>query len=329
MTRGGAMCAADVVDVSVIIAAWKAAAFIEKAISSALASTGVSVEIIAVDDASPDETFEVLRRIADADTRVVALRLPSNSGPSAARNMGIQAAQGRYIAVLDADDAMAPGRLADLVATAKAANADIVVDNMTDVDETGRPLAATPFLKSADFAAARDIDLATWIRFNNPMSGGDTLGYLKPLIRRSKLVETGISYDPSLRNSEDYYLIANLLAAKSRMHYIPSAGYFYTRSPGSTSHRLKPDQTRAWLDAEARFVAQHGAILSDKERKAQAQRSRALRNVNQLIALIDTLKTRKLGASLRLMAADLHGATYALGVLSKVALGKMLGRKTV
>ena len=211
----------------------------------------------------------------------------------------------------------------------RAANADIAVDNMTEVDEAGRTLSPTPFLKSQDFARARDIDLATWIRFNNPMTGGDTLGYLKPLILRSKLLDTGIAYDTSLRNSEDYYLIANLLAAGARMTYTPSAGYFYTRSAGSTSHRLKPDQTRAWLDAETRFAAQHGPAFSSAERKAQTQRSRALRNVNQLVAIVDTLKTRKLGASARLMASDPRGAAYAFGVLSKVALGKALGRKTV
>jgi len=329
VTGGGAERATDDIDVSVIVAAWKAAAFIEKAIASALASTDVRLEVIAVDDASPDGTFATLQQLAKADPRVVALRLPSNGGPSAARNLAIRHARGRFMAVLDADDAMDPGRLAQLVATADAANADIVVDNMTEVDEAGRPLSATPFLKSQDFAKARDIDLATWIRFNNPMSGGDTLGYLKPLIRRSKLLDTGIFYDPSLRNSEDYYLVANLLAAGARMSYTPSAGYFYTRSAGSTSHRLKPDQTRAWLDAEARFAAQHSAVFSPAERKAQIQRRRALRNVNQLVAIIDTLKTRKLGASARLMASDPRGAAYAFGVLSKVAVGKALGRKTV
>lgn len=327
MTAGSAERAADSLDVSVIVAAWKAATFIEKAIASALASTGVRVEVIAVDDASPDATFSTLQRLADADPRILALRLSTNGGPSAARNLAIQRARGRYVAVLDADDAMEPGRLAKLVATADATNADIVVDNMMEVDESGSPLSPTPFLKSRDFATAREIDLTTWIRFNNPMSGGDTLGYLKPLIRRSKLLDTGITYDPSLRNSEDYYLVANLLAAGASMAYTPSAGYFYTRSTGSTSHRLKPEQTRAWLDAEARFAAQHGANLSASEKKAQTQRGRALRNVNQLIAIIDTLKTRKLAASARLVASDLRGATYAFGVLAKVAIGKALGRK--
>ena len=101
------------IDVSVIIAAWRAGGFIDKAIASALASTDVTVEVIAVDDASPDDTFAILSRMAEVDPRVVALQLEKNAGPSGARNKAIEAARGRYVAVLDADDVIAPGRLAE------------------------------------------------------------------------------------------------------------------------------------------------------------------------------------------------------------------------
>jgi len=317
------------VDVSVVIAAWRASAFVEKAIASALASTGIVVEVIAVDDASPDDTFAVLSRTASLDQRVTALRLDENSGPSGARNKAIEVARGRYVAVLDADDVMAPERLRELVTLADKHNADIAVDNMLNVDEAGARLADNPFLNSLEFAKDRTIDLATWIRCNNPMSGGDTLGYLKPIIRRAKLLETGIAYDVALRNSEDYYLIADLLAAKARMVYTPSTGYHYTRSSTSTSYRLKPDQTQAWLSAEARFTARHGARLTAEERAAQEVRKRTLRNVDNLVAVTDALKARNLIKTGRLLASDLSGAAYTLGTLTKVAAGKALKRKLV
>ncbi|MEQ1609762.1 MAG: glycosyltransferase family 2 protein [Hyphomonadaceae bacterium] len=320
-------CAQHAIDVSVIVAAWKAAAFIERAISSALASTGLVVEVIAVDDASPDATFDTLTRLAVQDARIVAKRLSTNGGPSAARNLAINVARGRFVAVLDADDAMQPDRLAALVAIADSAGADIVVDNMTEVDETGRPLGSGLFLKSPEFAQARDIDLTTWVRFNNPMAGDDTLGYLKPLIRRQKLLETRVAYDTSLRNSEDYYLVAHLLAAGMRMTYTPSAGYFYTRAAGSTSHRLKPAQTRAWLDAEKRFAVRFAPAFSRQEAAALARRMRVLRNVNQLVAITDAMKARKLGASARLFVSDLRGSAYTMGMFARVAMGRALGRK--
>ena len=318
-----------VVDVSVIVAAWKAAAFIERAISSALTSTGVAVEVVAVDDASPDSTFDTLARMAAQDDRIVAKRLSINAGPSAARNLAIDTARGRYVAVLDADDAMQPDRLAALVALADQTGADVVVDNMTEVDESGKPLGSGLFLKSPEFAQARDINLTTWVRFNNPMAGGDSLGYLKPLIRRQKLLETRIAYDTTLRNSEDYYFIAHLLAAGMRITYTPSAGYFYTRAMGSTSHRLKPAQTRAWLDAEKRFAARFAAAFSREEAAELSRRMRVLSNVNQLVAVTDAMKARNLGASALLLVSDLRGSAYTMGMFARVAISRALGRKAL
>jgi succinoglycan biosynthesis protein ExoO len=316
-------------DVSVIIPAWKAAGFVGRAIESALTSTGVSVEVIVVDDASPDATSETLREMAAKDMRIIADRLDQNGGPSAARNRAIRLAGGRYIAILDADDAMAPGRLAQLVALADKSGADIIVDNMVETDESGRQTNNEMFLKAADFSARREIDLATWISFNLPMSGGECIGYLKPLIRRSKLMETGIRYDEALRNSEDYYLIAELLAAGARMTYTPEAGYLYQRSPSSTSHRLAPAHTRAWLEAEKRFLVRHAGRFTGKESAALQARGRQIRQVNQFVSAVDAVKARNASGVIKLLASDLRAAGYTLSTFSKIALGKVLRRKLV
>ncbi|MFT3724810.1 MAG: glycosyltransferase [Hyphomonadaceae bacterium] len=317
------------VDVSVIVATWKAAAFVERALSSALVTGILSVEVIAVDDASPDDTFAKLEQLAASDHRIKVARLTENSGPSAARNRAIELASGRYVAVLDADDAILPGRLASLVAHADRKRADIVVDNMTAVDEQGQQLGPDTFLKSAQFRAARPIDLLTWIAYNQPLGGGDCLGYLKPLIRRSKLIELGIRYDAGLRNSEDYYLIAHLLAAGSRMNYLPDPGYLYTRSSGSISHRLKPVHTRALLDAEARFQSDFHGRFSPKEAAALSRRMRGLRNLHQFVCAIDAVQEKKFGAFLGLLASDVRASSYTLGMFARIAAGKVMKRKLV
>lgn len=315
-------------DVSVIVAAWQAADHVERAIRSALASRGVAVEVIVVDDASPDSTFACLKDIAADEPRLVVDRLPVNGGPSAARNRAISLASGRFIAVLDADDAMEPDRLARLLKLAEQCGADIVVDNMKEVDVRGRPIHARGFLQSPAFAISRTIDLETWIAFNQPMKGGDCLGYLKPLIRRATLDRNEARYDPALRNSEDYYLIADLLARGAQMLYTPEAGYRYTRATGSTSHRLKPDHTRAWIDAEARFVQRHAPSLSDNLRDALARRGRALRKVNQLVAVTDALQARRIGELPALLVSDLEATAYTLATFAKVA-GDKLRRRLV
>jgi len=286
-------------------------------------SRGVTVEVVVVDDASPDRTFAVLKQLAAHDPRVIIDRLPVNGGPSAARNRAIALASGSFIAVLDADDAVEPDRLCRLTTQAEQRAADIVVDNMKEVDARGRPLASGLFLKSPAFSRDRSIDLATWIAFNQPMRAGDCIGYLKPLIRRTTLDRFRAAYDPALRNSEDYYLVAELLAQGARMLYMSEAGYRYTRSTASTSYRLRPEHTRAWLDAEARYVRCYGAGLSAGQQHALARRRRSLRHVDQLVAATDALKSRRFGEFLRLLAADLESSVYTLATFARVMSSKL------
>ena len=313
-------------DVSVIIPTWKAARYVERTVASALASSGVRLEIVIVDDASPDATFEVLEALAKSDERVRVDQLPANGGPSVARNRAIELSVGRYIAVLDADDALEANRLAELVGIADEQAVDIIVDNMIEVDDQGRRLSAEPFLRSPAFAKARTIDLSTWVNFNRPMKPGDCLGYLKPMFRRATLTRLGQRYDAALRNSEDYYFVADLLAAGARMHYCPSAGYHYQRSTASTSHRLSPAQSQAWLEAEAAFQARHANTFSVSELAALGARAWVLREVHQLVAAIDMVKAKRFGSVAGLLASDPAAAASTLSSFARIALAKATGR---
>ncbi|MBU6320379.1 MAG: glycosyltransferase family 2 protein [Alphaproteobacteria bacterium] len=316
-------------DVSVIIAAWNRGDKLRPTIASALASRDISIEVIAIDDASPDTTFEVIQDIAAQDKRVRYDRLAVNSGPSGARNRAIDLARGEFIAVLDADDSMAPERLAHMMACARATGADIVIDNLIAVDEDGRKSDSRPFLKSSAFRQSRPVDLATWVRFNTPARGRDSLGYLKPLIRRSFLDRMGLRYDPELRNGEDYDLIARLLACGAHMHFTSQAGYFYQRAQGSISHRLTPQQTRGWIEADIRFADRFSSSLDPAARRALMLRRQALKDAHLFICAVDAIKQGKGYDLPRLFLKSPMSAPFSAGVLSKIALGKVIGRRLV
>lgn len=106
---------------SVVIPAYNAGATLTRALNSVLAQTWPAHEIIVVDDGSCDNTEEV---VAAYGGRVTFLR-QKNTGPSAARNRGVEAASGDWIAFLDADDWYYPGRLQ---AHADMITADPVLD---------------------------------------------------------------------------------------------------------------------------------------------------------------------------------------------------------
>lgn len=99
--------------VSIIVPVYNAAAYIEETMDSVRAQTYENWELLLVEDGSSDNTdgliSEYIRRTGDVRIRLI--RQPSNLGAAKARNRGLQEAQGRYIAYLDADDLWLPQKL--------------------------------------------------------------------------------------------------------------------------------------------------------------------------------------------------------------------------
>lgn len=95
--------------VSVVIPTYNRARLLQRALASVITQTHESLEIIVVDDGSTDHTRDVV--MAVADPRLVYIRQPARSGASAARNTGLRAAQGQYVAFLDSDDEWFPTKV--------------------------------------------------------------------------------------------------------------------------------------------------------------------------------------------------------------------------
>jgi len=100
--------------VSVIIPTYNRADLIGHTIKSALNQSWQNLEIIVVDDASTDDTRTVVQAIPDPRIRYIGLE--KNSGPSTARNTGVEQARGHFISFLDSDDEWRPEKTAHQVA---------------------------------------------------------------------------------------------------------------------------------------------------------------------------------------------------------------------
>lgn len=90
--------------VTVILPAFKAEDGVQVAIESILSQTWQNIELLAVDDCSPDNTAAVIKAYAEKDPRVKLLKTPENSGPYVARNIALQQATGEFVTINDADD---------------------------------------------------------------------------------------------------------------------------------------------------------------------------------------------------------------------------------
>lgn len=284
-------------DVSIVIAAYNAADTIERAIRSALAQEGVSVEVIIADDCSADTTREAVTALDEPAVRLVPL--DCNKGPGGARNAGFAAARGRWIAVLDADDTMRPGRLAHMIATAEREEAAAGVDNLDVLHADGRTERMFP---RGLLAAMPDLTLPIFIDSNRIFRSTHNFGYMKPIFRRAFLLENRLAYDEALRIGEDYLLLAAVLASGGRCTVVPEAGYLYHIRESSISRVLYLHHVEAILAGDRRFLARFP--LSREAAAAQRRRTRNLTETCAFLALVRHLKNRSLGPALKVALSD-------------------------
>jgi len=129
------------VSVSVIIPAFNASATLSRAVDSVMLQHMTSIEIIIIDDGSADDTYAKILALASVNPTIVALRMDKNRGVSAARNTGIRAARGEFLAFLDADDIWLEGKLDKQLAAIKCDPAITLVScNSVFVTEAGEIL---------------------------------------------------------------------------------------------------------------------------------------------------------------------------------------------
>jgi succinoglycan biosynthesis protein ExoO len=273
-------------DVTVIIAAYNCEGFVSRAIGSALAQTGVTVDVLVIDDASTDSTCAVVEAMSRADSRVRLLRLAKNGGPSAARNAGLQAATGDWVAVLDADDAYELGRLARLVALGTQHEADFVADNFRYFDAK-RGTVGAPGLKQSQ--KPEIIDRYGFLRGARPYTSEADFGLLKPVYRRAFMQEQALQYP---------------LAALVR-----EPGYLYTtRDSGLSRTVVDYDSQLHQLD----LLKQRSEIASDPQLIALLDaRGDALRRLMADRELESIIAAKQFGALVSYSLKDGHRASLA------------------
>jgi succinoglycan biosynthesis protein ExoO len=281
--------------VSVVIAGYEAEGFIATAVKSALAQTLSDMEVIVVDDASPDAMLEAAVRAAGGDTRLKTIRLETNGGPSAARNAGFAAARGTWIAVLDSDDAFEPERLAKLVAFGEARGADIVADALSVVDED-RPEAAA---KTFDCVGLPEpVTLSAYARDNRMFRRSGGSGYLKPMFRRAFVERHGLSYEPALRLAEDWTFAAEALAHGATFALLHEPLYRYTVRGGSISARLTTGKLAPLLASADAFLAKHRARLPAEDVTALSERRASLADALAFQTFVERVKAKEFGGAL-------------------------------
>lgn len=130
--------------ISVVIPAYNAGRFLPECLNSLLAQSLTDYEVIVCDDGSSDNTAQVVADYVERDARF-SYSLLNHLGAGAARNYGLERAQGEYLYFLDADDMIAPDALESLYSAAIAYEADIVVARSHYLDDVTKAESSIDF----------------------------------------------------------------------------------------------------------------------------------------------------------------------------------------
>lgn len=304
-------------DVTVVIAAWRAAGTIGRAVASALAQPEAA-EVIVVDDASGDEgaTLAAARAADDGSGRLKVLALETNSGPARARNTAIRASVAPWITVLDSDDFMEPGRLAKLLVLADTGY-DLIADDLKQVAEGADVSTAREMWFDPGQKEPIDIPLSFFIDALIPKHGRvrRELGFIKPLMRRAFLERHGLSYDESMRLGEDFDLYARALLNGGKMRLAPWTGYVSVMRRNSLSLNHSRKDILGFEASKDRLLAS-GKLSREEERLVRKLRA----NTHARIVWIDVMAAAKGGNAFRAAGLVLKNPGQAPHIIRTLTL---------
>ena len=213
--------------VSVIVPSYNYAAFLPYTLENVLSETGITLDVIVVDDGSADNTAEVARSFG----KEIRYIHQENQGLPAARNTGIQAAKGEYILFLDADDLVCPGTVrsqCEILEHNRDADLAVCLNQLFT-----SPSPAGPFSPSGGFPLPKGA-FTTWFCLRN-------IAPVHAFMARRSLVENVGAFDVSLRAVEDYDFWLKCLAHGSQI-VINDKGLVFYRQHGQSMSNLKHQQ---------------------------------------------------------------------------------------
>lgn len=211
--------------VTIVTPSWNSEKYIEKTIKSVQDQTYSNWEMIVVDDCSSDNTVEIVKRIAETDSRVKLMIQDKNSGAAMARTRAMLAGEGRYVAYLDADDIWKPEKLEKQVDFMKQKDCGFSCTTYEVIDDEGNPKnKIIHMLDRVDYKGFLTNNLLQTVGIMVDTTKVDKKNLIMPDIRRRQDAATWLQV---LKSGFDCYGLDEVLAE-------------YRRAEGSlSSNKLK------------------------------------------------------------------------------------------
>ena len=283
---------------SVIVPVYKVERYLERCVESVLGQTFADYELILVDDGSPDRCGELCDRYAAIDDRVIVIH-QENSGVSAARNRGVAAASGEYVAFVDADDLIS----LDFLQCANEClrdypDADIVQFGWRSFDD-GEPIAQVVNKAAKVKIHDRNSAMRDFLRFTT-----FTHAPWGKLIRRGLL--EGIEFPLGIKVGEDLFVSYKLLGKASKIVSTDAVAYYYCIRPGSAMTSRGPSAVEDAMWVFGQMNGYYHECFPHLSNEAD------LRYTNDMLQLLRDLRSMKDTSEKRVVESEIRNALVAV-----------------
>lgn len=232
-------------EISIIVPLYNVEQYVNKCVDSILSQTFTDLEVILIDDGSPDSSGQIADDYAKHDSRV-KVRHINNGGLSAARNAGIEIATGRYLGFVDGDDYIAPTMYEVLHQAITKADAQLAICGIYDVYPGHDPKQKPVFYRELNR------DEATQMIFEGNIISVHAVNKLY-----ARAIFSELRY-PVGKYHEDSYVILDVLAGCQRVAVDSQQLYYYLHREGSINTERFSDKQfdfiKAWQQNELRLA---------------------------------------------------------------------------
>ncbi|MEI0796753.1 glycosyltransferase family 2 protein [Brachyspira intermedia] len=237
------------IKVSVVLPIYNVEKYLPKCLESVINQTLKDIEIICVNDCSPDNSENIIKEYAKKDNRIKLINNEKNIGVGLSRNIGVDSSNGEYISFIDSDDFIESNYLESLYSTAKKYDADIVfTNNMYTVNESkgyikpyyhNRLEKWKKDFKDKCFEGISNFNVSTNEKENTPEY--PLVSSVNKIFKKDFIINNNLKFQNYIV-AEDSEFFYKYLVYNPKMYYNNNAKYYYVQRKSSAVHSIEKDE---------------------------------------------------------------------------------------